>query len=137
MMSNFVTLTSDAAAQGSTTGSLLTLIIPFAIMFVLLYFMMIRPQNKKRKAEEKMRKELQVGDEVTTIGGLMGRIVSIKEETDSIVIETGADRSKVRLKRWSIASPLLWQGTAAAGSQNPRDSFMDYVAAPFYFSFYF
>ena len=104
MLSNFVTLTSDAAAQGSTAGSLLTLIIPFAIMFVLLYFMMIRPQNKKRKAEEKMRKELQVGDEVTTIGGLMGRIVSIKEETDSIVIETGADRSKVRLKRWSIAS---------------------------------
>lgn len=104
MMYNLLPLASGAEGQTGGAASILTLILPFGIMILLMYFMMIRPQSKKRKAEEKMRKELQVGDEVTTIGGLMGRIVSIKEETDSIVIETGADRSKVRLKRWSIAS---------------------------------
>lgn len=102
---NLIPLTaSDPAAQGSGVMSIVSLIIPFALMFVLMYFMLIRPQNKKRKAEDKMRKSLMVGDEITTIGGMMGRIVSIKEDSDSLVIETGADRSKVRIKRWAIAS---------------------------------
>lgn len=102
---NLVPLTaSDPSAQGSGVMSIVSLIIPFALMFVLMYFMLIRPQNKKRKAEDKMRKSLMVGDEITTIGGMMGRIVSIKEDSDSLVIETGADRSKVRIKRWAIAS---------------------------------
>ena len=51
-----------------------------------------------------MRNNLQVGDEITTIGGLMGRVVSIREDTESLVIETGADRSKIRIKKWAIAS---------------------------------
>ena len=58
----------------------------------------------ERKKEEKMRKNLQVGDDITTIGGIMGKVISIKEETDSLVIETGVDRSKVRVKRWAVAS---------------------------------
>ena len=57
-----------------------------------------------RKKEEQMRKNLQVGDDITTIGGIMGKVISIKEETDSLVIETGVDRSKVRVKRWAVAS---------------------------------
>ena len=69
-----------------------------------LWFFMMRPQSKKRKKEEKMRKNLQVGDDITTIGGIMGKVISIKEETDSLVIETGVDRSKVRVKRWAVAS---------------------------------
>ena len=104
MMSNFVTLTSDAAAQGSTAGSLLTLIIPFAIMFVLLYFMMIRPQNKKSKQEAAMRSNLQIGDEIVTFGGIIGIIVSIKDDT--LVIETGNERSKIRILRKAVESCL-------------------------------
>lgn len=61
---NLVPLTaSDPSAQGSGVMSIVSLIIPFALMFVLMYFMLIRPQNKKRKAEDKMRKSLMVGDE--------------------------------------------------------------------------
>ena len=71
---------------------------------VLMYFMLIRPQNKKKKQEEKMRNDLRVGDEVTTIGGIVGRVVGIKEESNSVIIETGADRSKVHIKKWAIGS---------------------------------
>lgn len=102
MFSNLIALTGDAtSAQG---GGGLLMLIPIVLMVVLMYFMLIRPQNKKRKAEEKMRKSLQVGDEITTIGGIVGKIVSIKEDTDTIVIETGADRSKMRIKKWAIGS---------------------------------
>lgn len=51
-----------------------------------------------------MRNNLEIGDEITTIGGIMGRVISIKEETDSIVIETAADRNKIQLKRWAIST---------------------------------
>ena len=102
---NLVPLTaSDPAAQGSGVMSIVSLIIPFALMFVLMYFMLIRPQNKKKKQEEKMRNDLRVGDEVTTIGGIVGRVVGIKEESNSVIIETGADRSKVHIKKWAIGS---------------------------------
>ena len=104
---NLILLTNSTT--GTTGGeqspaSFLTLLLPFALMFVMMYFLMIRPQNKKKKQEEQMRNNLQVGDEITTIGGLMGRVVSIREDTESLVIETGADRSKIRIKKGAIAS---------------------------------
>ncbi len=70
-------------------------------MVVLMYFMMIRPQKKKQKEEQAMRDNIQVGDEVTTIGGIMGRVVTVKE--DSLIIETGADKNKLKFARWSIS----------------------------------
>lgn len=100
-MFNFVALSAQAGGQ---TGSIWTMIVPFGIMILVMYFLMIRPQNKKKKAEEKMRKELQVGDEITTIGGLIGKVVSIKEESESLIIETGSDRSRIRIKKWAVAS---------------------------------
>lgn len=74
--------------------------LPIIALFVLLYFIMIRPQRKKEKETQRMREALQTGDSVTTVGGIVGRVVSIKE--DSIVIETGADRSKMQIKKWAI-----------------------------------
>ena len=71
-------------------------------MFAVMYFVMIRPQKKKQKAEEKMRSEIEVGDEITTIGGIVGKVVIVKE--DSLVIETGSDRSKMRIRRWAVGS---------------------------------
>ncbi len=70
-------------------------------MIVLMYFMMIRPQKKKQKEEQAMRDNIQVGDEVTTIGGIIGRVVTVK--VDSIIIETGADKNKLKFARWSIS----------------------------------
>jgi preprotein translocase subunit YajC len=77
-------------------------LIIIAVMFVALYFFMIRPQKKQEKEIANMRNNLQVGDEVTTIGGVIGKIVSIKEET--VMIETGHDRTKIRFLRSAIRS---------------------------------
>lgn len=88
------------AQTGSDWGSILTMALTFIPLILIFYFLLIRPQRKKDKEAQKMRNNIQVGDEVTTIGGVIGRVVSLKD--DSIVIETGADRSKLRLKKWAI-----------------------------------
>ncbi|HBT64788.1 MAG TPA: preprotein translocase subunit YajC, partial [Ruminococcaceae bacterium] len=82
-------------------GALASL-LPFLILIPLMYFLMIRPQKKKQKEEQKMRNSLRVGDEITTIGGITGRVLNIKE--DVMVIETGADRSKMTIKKWALQS---------------------------------
>lgn len=92
----------DANAAASSNGTM-TMILQFgliALMIVVMYFILIRPQRKKQKEEAKMRDNLQVGDEIVTIGGIVGKIVSMKE--DSILIETGADRDKVRIMKWAV-----------------------------------
>ncbi len=86
------------------SSSFITMILIYAVLIGGLYFLFFRPQNKKKKKEEQMRQNLQIGDDITTIGGIMGKVVSVKDETDSIVIETGIDRSKVRIRRWAVAS---------------------------------
>ena len=75
-------------------------IILILVMFVALYFFMVRPQKKQEKQINEMRNSLQVGDEITTIGGIIGKIVSIKEET--VTIETGRDGSKIRILRSAV-----------------------------------
>ncbi len=69
-------------------------------MIAIAYFLMIRPQKKQEKQVAEMRNNLQVGDEITTIGGIIGKIVSIKEET--VMIETGHDRTKMRILRSAV-----------------------------------
>ena len=71
-------------------------------MFGMLYFFMIRPENKRKKEAEALRNSLSVGDEVTTIGGITGTICAVKETT--IVIETGADRVRLELVKWAIST---------------------------------
>lgn len=73
-----------------------------AVLIVAMYFFMIRPENKKKKAVTEMRNSLAVGDEITTIGGIMGTICAVKEET--IVIESGADRVRIEFAKWAISS---------------------------------
>lgn len=80
--------------------SMLTTVIMLLLMVALLYFAMIRPQNKKEKKAQEMRNSIEVGDGIVTIGGLVGRVASIKEDT--FVLETGSDRVKMRFKRWAI-----------------------------------
>ena len=75
-------------------------ILMLVVMFAALYFLMIRPQKKQEKQVNDMRNNLQVGDEITTIGGIIGKIVSIKEET--ITIETSHDRTKIRFLRSAV-----------------------------------
>lgn len=82
------------------TGSGWTTIIMLGVMLVVFYFFMIRPQKKQEKETNEMRNNLQVGDEITTIGGIIGKIVSIKEET--VMIETGKEKTKIRLLKTAI-----------------------------------
>ena len=77
-------------------------IVLIVVMLVALYFFMIRPQKKQEKQQNEMRNSLQVGDEITTIGGIIGKVVSIKEET--VTIETSHDRTKIRILRSAVRS---------------------------------
>ncbi|MCI8349951.1 MAG: preprotein translocase subunit YajC [Oscillospiraceae bacterium] len=96
---------SALAATGSGEGSggmlvMLVQMVPLILVFVVMYFIMIRPQKKKEKEVQAMRSGLQVGDEVITVGGIIGRVVSLRDDT--VVIETGTDRSKLRILRTAV-----------------------------------
>lgn len=92
----------EAAPAGGGSGSTWISIGMIALLFVFLYFFMIRPQKKQEKKDAAMRDALQVGDEVTTIGGIIGKVVSIKGET--FVLETTKDKTKIRFLRGAIRS---------------------------------
>ena len=94
----------EKATQSAGLGGLLPMILIYAVLFGGLYFLMIRPQRKKQKEEKKMRENLQVGDEIVTIGGLYGRVISLKEDT--IVMESISDHSKITIARWALQSNL-------------------------------
>ena len=105
------------APQGSanafgTYGAILIWVLIFAAM----YFFILRPSSKKKKEEAQMRNSLEIGDEITTIGGIMGRVVAIKDDEDAIIIETGSDRVKMKFKKWCISTVCLLYT-----SPSPRD----------------
>jgi len=95
---------ADAANTGETVSGMggMSMILIYVALFAALYFFMIRPQKKQEKQTNAMRNSLEVGDEVTTIGGIIGRVTHIKD--DVVTIETGADRNKIRFKKSAIAS---------------------------------
>ena len=86
----------------TTTESYISLFFTLALMLVMLYLMIYRPQKKQEKKDAAMRSSLEIGDQVTTIGGVIGRVVAIKDDT--FVLETGADRVKIRFTKNSISS---------------------------------
>ena len=86
----------------TTTESYISLFFTLALMLVLLYFMIYRLQKKQEKKDAAMRAALEIGDQVTTIGGIVGRVVAIKDDT--FVLETGADRVKIRFIKNAISS---------------------------------
>ena len=86
----------------TTTESYISLFFTLALMLVLLYFMIYRPQKKQEKKDAAMRAAQEIGDQVTTIGGIVGRVVAIKDDT--FVLETGADRVKIRFIKNAISS---------------------------------
>ncbi len=94
----------DAAPAAGGGNSMILMIVIYAAIFAALYFFLIRPNSKKKKEEAELRNNLEIGDEITTIGGIVGRIVAIKEDEDSIIIETGSDRNKMKMKKWAISS---------------------------------
>ena len=93
-MYNFLTATE--------TGSYITLFGTLILMIALLYFMIYRPQKKQEKKDAEMRNNLEIGDQVTTIGGVIGRVVAIKDDT--FVLETGSDRVKLRFTKTAVGA---------------------------------
>ncbi len=92
---------TDAPKQPSMTDGLLQMGIIIVPMILVFYFLIIRPEKKRKKQRVEMLNQLIVGDTITTSGGIVGRVIQIKD--DSVVIETGTDRTKLTVMRWAIA----------------------------------
>ena len=86
----------------STGGTMASSIIMVVAMIAIFYFMLIRPENKRKKEAEELRSSLKVGDEITTIGGVVGKVVSVKD--DKFVIETGADQVRIEFQKWALST---------------------------------
>ena len=106
-------LTADATAAGGSS-----MIIMLILMFAVFYFLIIRPENKKKKKTEEMRSSLSLGDEITTIGGITGKIVQITEDT--ITFETGEDRVRIQTKKWAISTTAKMEAAEAEAAKNKR-----------------
>ena len=90
---------ADAGAAAASTSSFLIMIV---IMVVVMYFMIWRPESKRKKQAEAMRSSLKKGDQITTIGGIVGKIVQVQDET--IIIETSEDRVRMELTKWAVST---------------------------------
>ena len=99
---NSIALLTASGTESASALSLVVSMLPLVLVIVIMYFMLIRPQKKKEKETAKMRNNLQVGDEIVTAGGIVGRVVSLREDT--LLIETGSNNTKIRIKRWAIQS---------------------------------
>ena len=99
---------------------MLSMIVPMVLLVAVFYFLLIRPENKKKKEAAKMRSELAVGDQITTIGGIVGTVVDVKESR--IVIETGADQVRVELEKWAISSNETAAENAKAEAKKAQEA---------------
>ena len=106
-MLHFLTDAAAGTAGGGMGGTLLLI----GGMIAIFYFMMIRPENKRKKEAEQTRNSLKVGDQVTTIGGIIGTVVSVKDE--KFVMETSADQVRIEFAKWAIST----NDTATAAAQ--------------------
>lgn len=94
---NITLLTAEAAASSSWS-----LLITLGVMLIMMYLLIYLPQKKQNKKDAEMRSSMDIGDEVTTIGGIVGRVVAIKDDT--FVLETGSDRVKIRFRKSAVSS---------------------------------
>ena len=90
---------------------MLGMFLPMILILVVFYFILIRPENKRKKEAEQMRNSLKVGDDITTIGGIVGTVVSVKD--DKFVIETSADQVRIEFAKWALST----NDSAAARAQ--------------------
>ena len=103
---------------GAATGGGGSMIIMLVLMIAIFYFLIIRPETKKKKKTEEMRNSLSIGDEITTIGGMIGKIVQITEDT--ITFETGEDRVRIQTKKWAISTTAKMEAAEAEAKKGKR-----------------
>ena len=97
----FLSAAASDVRESSGLSMVVTYLLPLGILFVLFYFLLIRPEKNRAKKTREMLDNLQVADEVVTSGGIIGRVLSIKEDT--VLIETGSDKTRIRILRSAIA----------------------------------
>jgi len=105
-MYSFILDTAAASAenaQANTWQMAITLGI-WVVVIVAAYFLFIFPQRKKQKQEEELRNNIEIGDDVTTIGGIVGRVIAVRDDDETIIVETGSDKTRMRFKKWAISS---------------------------------
>ncbi|MGM9585881.1 MAG: preprotein translocase subunit YajC [Candidatus Limivicinus sp.] len=96
----------------------MSMIIMLVAMFAIFYFLIIRPENKRKKKTEEMRGSLSIGDEITTIGGIVGKIVQVTEDT--ITFETGEDRVRIQTKKWAVSTTAKMEAAEAEAKNRKR-----------------
>ena len=109
-------LHSFLLAEGSNAASSWIMIGSFVLVAVVFYFVLIRPQKKQEKQANEMRNALQVGDEITTIGAITGKIVQVTEDT--VTFETGEDRVRIQIKKWGISTTAKMEAAEAEARAN-------------------
>ncbi len=102
--SQAATEASQQAAQQTNPWQWVLTIGIWVVVIAAAYFLFIRPQKKRQKAEEELRNSIEIGDDITTIGGIVGRVIAVKEDDETVIIETGSDKTRMRFKKWAIAS---------------------------------
>ena len=105
-------------AEATAAGGGMSMIIMLVAMFAIFYLLIIRPENKKKKKTEEMRSSLSLGDGITTIGGITGKIVQITEDT--ITFETGEDRVRLQVKKWAISTTDKMEAAEAESAKGRR-----------------
>ena len=124
-MISFVTLMGASTSAGAYDWT--SIILPL-ILLGAFYFILIRPQRKKEKKDAEMRKNVQVGDEIVTAGGIVGIVCKLEEET--LVIETGGDRSKLRIKRWAVSQNIDAEKESAAAAAAAKSAKAEKASKP-------
>ncbi len=107
-------------ATATATGSLTSSIFMMAAMLAIFYFMLIRPENKRKKQEQEMRSSIKTGDKVVTIGGIIGTVVNVKE--DRVVIETSADQVRIEVEKWGIGTNKTAAENAQAAAKKAEEA---------------
>ena len=113
-MVNFLT-TTDAAS-----GGMMSTVIMMVAMLGIFYFMLIRPENKRKKEAEQMRSSVRKGDKITTIGGIVGTVVDVKE--NNVVVETSADLVRIEFAKWAISSNETAAENAKAEAKKAQEA---------------
>ena len=112
---------ADAAVDNAAGGGINpVMIISLVAMVAVFYFMMIRPENKRKKEAENMRSSVKVGDRITTIGGIVGTVVNVKD--DKIVIETSADQVRMELAKWALSTNETAAENAKAEAKKAQEA---------------
>ena len=106
--------------SAEATGGFAGRILPLVLMLAVFYFMLIRPENKRKKEAEQMRSAVKNGDKITTIGGIVGTVVNVKE--DKIVIETSADQVRIEFAKWAISSNETAAEAAKAEAKKKQEA---------------